>query len=246
MEKEPSFTPPNALRLQWRSAPNGGWEAALHLDRFRNRGATLDGDTLFFWCFSREPIPAVHLPRIQLRDTENNFTAPLNLERLTEAVPAGRWVQVKLPLRLFTTASLNPFDPRKLQTIFFLQGTADGAEHTLIIDEVKLDFADSRDKTPPAAPKKLRARGYDRHIELSWQPGAEDHLQRYVIYRSFDGVRYQPIGIQVPRLSRYTDFIGEQTERPSIRSRRAMAATANPISPNRRPLPRGGSTTKSY
>ena len=88
---------------------------------------------------------------------------------------------------MFATASLGPFDPRKLQSIFFLQGIADAAEHTLIIDEVKIDFADLGDDAPPAAPQALRAKGYDRHVDLDWQPNAEEDVQRYVIYRSLDG-----------------------------------------------------------
>jgi hypothetical protein len=82
-----SFLPVSA-QAQSSSAPHGGWEAALHLDRWRNRDLTFDGDTLYFWCFSQEPIPAARLPRIQLRDGEGSFTAPLGLERVTETIPA--------------------------------------------------------------------------------------------------------------------------------------------------------------
>src|SRR3982074_375725 len=31
------YTPPNALRLKWRSAPDGGWEASIRAIDFRNR-----------------------------------------------------------------------------------------------------------------------------------------------------------------------------------------------------------------
>jgi len=204
------FTPPNALRLRWRSAPGGGWEAAIHLDRWRNRPPTLDGDTLHFWCFSEEVMPSARLPRLQLRDRDGNFTAPL---ALSEEIPAGRWARVRIPLQKFSTASLYPFDPRRVQSIYFLQGVADGAEHTLIIDEVKIDSADPGDPEPPAAPKALRATGSDRHVDLSWERGTEDDLERYVIYRSFDGVRYEPVGVQSPRFGRYADYLGGERRR---------------------------------
>src|SRR5271156_5920576 len=45
------YTPPNALRLKWRSAPDGGWEAGISAVNFRNREINLAGDTLYFWCF---------------------------------------------------------------------------------------------------------------------------------------------------------------------------------------------------
>ncbi len=237
VETKTFFTAPNALRLQWQSARDGGWEAALHLERFRNRAAPFDGDTLYFWCFSPKAIPASHLPRIELKDSDGGFTAPLDIERFAGDVPAGRWVQMKLPLRSFTNASLSPFNPHKLQTVFFLQGTADGAEHALIIDEVKIDFADTVDKSSPTAPKSLRARGYERHVELIWQPNTEAGLQRYVIYRSFDGATYEQIGIQQPRINRFTDFLGEPNRKAFYKIRRATAPTANLTSPNWRQLP---------
>jgi hypothetical protein len=52
------FTPPNALRLQWNSAANGGWEAQIDVVRFRNRQILVDVDALYFWCFSAEATPA--------------------------------------------------------------------------------------------------------------------------------------------------------------------------------------------
>jgi exo beta-1,2-glucooligosaccharide sophorohydrolase (non-reducing end) len=43
------FTPPNALRLGWSSAPEGYWEATLQLNRWRNRNPVFRGDTLSWW-----------------------------------------------------------------------------------------------------------------------------------------------------------------------------------------------------
>jgi exo beta-1,2-glucooligosaccharide sophorohydrolase (non-reducing end) len=213
VERETFLTPPNALRVQWRSVAPGGWEASINLEKWRNREINFDGDRLYFWCFSSEPIPATLLPRIQLQDTDGSFTAPLSLEDSTQAIPPRQWVQVKLPLRVFHKASIRPFDSRKLQSVFFLQGATDGGDHTLIIDEIKIDAADPGEKTPPAVPKAISAKGYDRHVDLNWQPNAESDLQRYVIYRSFDGARFEPIGIQNPPFSRYTDFHGKQNQR---------------------------------
>ena len=41
-------TPPNALRLQWTSAQNGGWEAQVDVVRFRNREIQFRGNALSF------------------------------------------------------------------------------------------------------------------------------------------------------------------------------------------------------
>src|ERR1700747_2156983 len=47
VESKIFFTPPNALRLQWQSEPDGGWEAQVEVMRFRNREIRFDGDFLY-------------------------------------------------------------------------------------------------------------------------------------------------------------------------------------------------------
>jgi len=63
------YTPPNALRLKWRSVPEGGWEAGISAINFRNREIIFHGDTLFFWCFSKEGISTDAMPLIEVSDT---------------------------------------------------------------------------------------------------------------------------------------------------------------------------------
>src|ERR1700730_19387858 len=63
------YTPPNALRLKWRSVPNGAWEAGIRVINFRNRHITFRGDALYFWRYSEEDTPASALPLILLADT---------------------------------------------------------------------------------------------------------------------------------------------------------------------------------
>ncbi|HET6702187.1 MAG TPA: hypothetical protein VFH14_10305, partial [Gemmatimonadaceae bacterium] len=40
---------PNAVRLQWWSDADGYWDASIHPQLWRNRGAAFDGDALIFW-----------------------------------------------------------------------------------------------------------------------------------------------------------------------------------------------------
>src|ERR1700704_2009697 len=73
------FTPPNALRVKWRSVPDGGWEADIRVINFRNRQISFRGDVLYLWCFSEEGITADDLPLILLSDTSREFSKPLKL-----------------------------------------------------------------------------------------------------------------------------------------------------------------------
>ena len=216
------FTPPNALRLEWLSAANGGWEAQIDVVKFRNREINFRGDTLSFWCFSPQGIRATDLPVIRVADTGTNFSAPLKLESVMTDLPAGRWVRVNIPLERFATGSIHALDAHRLQSIVFSQNSADGAAHTLIIDEVNIDDAawsgDASGSTrAPAAPEKLTAKGYERHIDLTWDAVPDGNIERYIIYRSLDGTDFRPIGMQVRGITRYADFLGRPGQRASYK-----------------------------
>jgi len=193
-------TPPNALRLFWKSMPEGGWEAEVRLYEWRNRPLFFPGNSLTFWCYSPEPL--VHLPRLVLRDSAKNFTAPLEIRR---SLAAQRWTQIKIPLREFITASIHPFDLHRTTSVFFIQGAADSKMHTLSIDDIEI-VPEQAVPASRTSVKTLTAKGYERHIDLSWTPG-QNHV--VTIYRSLENGPFIPIGIQVPGVNRYADFIGQ-------------------------------------
>ncbi len=212
-------TPPNALRLQWESKSDGGWEAEVRVDGFRNRNPELSGRNLYLWLYAPAAIAAGDLPQILLSDAAQGlqvaelpaaFTAPMPLGRYTGDLPAGRWVEARIPLADFSTASIYPFRPEFLADVVFHQGRPDGVRHTLIIDEIRVadDATDEKAPAPPP-PQHVRAVGYDRHVVVRWDPVATPALARYVIYRSLDGKAFEPLGIQLAGTERYADFLGK-------------------------------------
>ena len=210
-------TPPNAIRLQWQSAPNGGWNAAISLLDFRNRRPGLDGHNLYFSIYTPQPISAADMPLLvlstsseglQVAEFPASFSAAINLGKYTGDVPGGRWIEVRIPLGDIQSASIYQFRPEYIQSLTFYQGNADNIRHTLIVDEIRVADA----PTPHdalAAPTDLRATGYDRHVELEWNSADPRDLARYVIYRSEDGGKFTPIGTQIPGIHRYEDFLGK-------------------------------------
>ena len=216
-----SLTPPNALRLEWQSAENGGWEARVDVKRFRNREIQFRGNTLYFWCFSADSMPVSALPLIRVADTQGNFSAPLKLAAFAESanLPSSQWVRMKIPLDRFTMASIHALDAHRLQSIVFSQGVADGFAHSLLIDEIWIDgesqLASERsgDEKAVSTPQGLTATGYERHVDLTWEPVPDENIERYVIFRSFDGKEFQPVGTQVGGITRYADFIGKVGQR---------------------------------
>src|SRR5262249_24895694 len=126
VDKNDFLTPPNAVRLQWQSQRGGSWEGEVHINNFRNRLPELSGTTLFLWCYSRQAIAAADLPQIvlsnnreglQVAEFPGSFTEPVSLGKFSGDLPAGRWVQVKVPLSEFRTASIYPFHPAQLQNV---------------------------------------------------------------------------------------------------------------------------------
>jgi hypothetical protein len=203
------LTAPNSLRLEWTSKAGGGWVAEIRVNKWRNRLIYFRGEILYLWCYSAQPIRPDELPRIVLRDTARNFTAPLNITNYAPGgIPAAKWTQVAVPLHAFVTTSIHPFDPHTVDTISFLQAESDAAAHVMLVDEIKIDDAriNSGNLESPA---ELVARGFDSHIDLSWREVNNPLLERYVIYRSLDGGSFSPVGIQVPGVNRYDDFLGK-------------------------------------
>jgi len=217
------LTPPNALRLEWQSKPGGSWQANVRIANFRNRIPELSGANLYFWVYAPEAIPTAALPRVVLSDTREglqvaelpgSFTEPLPLGKYAGEIPAGQWVQIRIPLSEFHTASIYKFHPQQLQNIIFQQGSGDDTHRTLILDEIRIDDdAPSANEVSKSAslptPQDVRAVGYDRHVDVSWQPVTHPSVARYVIYRSLNGKDFEPIGIQLPTISRYSDFLGK-------------------------------------
>jgi len=202
------LSPPNALRLAWRSEPSGGWSAAIKVPEIRNLPPHFSGDMLSFWYYSEAALEKAALPLIQLTDAGGGFSAPLKLADLLADVPAGQWLQAKIPLNQFASASFRQFDPVRLSSLVFVQSAADGAEHTLLIDDVHIDFAAREESTELPAPTHVQAKGYARHIDVSWDGRDADSLQHYLIYRSLDGNHFEPIGIQLPAIHHYADYLG--------------------------------------
>jgi len=211
VEENHSVTPPNSLRLKWRSKTGGDWAMTL-LVRPRYSISEFSGRNLFVWCYATEDLPAAASPRIYLNDSERVGTPTILLIGSLAKLPARKWVRLRLPLDSFVgqvnSTQAKRFNPHKLARISLVQGLDDGESHTLFLDDIEVADDPPASSHPPPTPTGLTAKGYDRHIDLSWTPVADPALQYYKIYRSSDGQPYSPIGIQRDDRARYEDFLG--------------------------------------
>ena len=240
IETSAFISAPNALRLHWKSEPQGGWAAEIHLYESRNRTVDFPGAYLWIWVRSPDGIRAQQLPRVTLRDEERGFSCPLDLRSYAADLPPSRWVRVRIPLTAFQTASLHPFQPHRLNTIVLTQGDADSQAHTLFLDDIRIEDAPDGETAPPI-PQDVNARGYERHIDITWRPVENPHLAQYVIYRSRSGGPFDPIGVQRPGVNRFCDFINDAhataTYRVTARTSALLeSAQSSPATASTRPM----------
>ena len=99
----------------------------------------------------------------------------------------------------------------------FAQGIPDNIQHTLFLDDVRIEREPSESAALPPAPTHVEAHGYERHIDLHWQGVPDASLAQYVIYRSLNGGAYRAIGVQRYGVDRFTDYLGDPHVQASYR-----------------------------
>jgi hypothetical protein len=201
------FNPPNSLKLTWCSRTGGDWRAEVHVERWRGRARSFDGNILSFWCSSEQVIASALLPIITVQIENGPETRPLRLTHVVNEIPADQWVQIKIPLSAFGSSTAE-LDFTHIGKLMFTQSIDDGVAHTLYIDEIKI--LDDRDTGSTArGSTQLSVEAYDRHVDLQWATVPDPDIQYYIIYRSDDGKTFKAVGIQNPMFSRYSDFVGQ-------------------------------------
>ncbi|MFH1197552.1 MAG: glucoamylase family protein [bacterium] len=202
------LSPPNSLILKWISKDCGVWEMNIEAGKWRNRDFNFIGNTLSFWCYSKNEMRVSGLPKIELEDYDGNTTKAVVLDDLIQDISANRWTQIKIPLKIFGTMGTG-LDLSKLRVVRFLQNIADENEHEIFIDEIQIMDDSYVELTNLPVPKLKQAKGYERHIDIEWEAPESKDVHSIIIYRSFDGIDFQPVGIQKKGFERYSDYIGQ-------------------------------------
>lgn len=174
----------NCLRLKWRSATEGNWVAIAAGDGWTAHNIS-DTDTLVFWLQSIEGISSANLPKIFMEDVSNTKSIFLSISDYHGDLAAGAWTRINIPMSGFLSSG-DGVDYTKIKTIGFAQGVSDAAEHSLLVDNMRV-FKGSGTAPPVAAPSNLTAEGYEYHVELGWDLSPDEEVSAYQIERSTDG-----------------------------------------------------------
>ncbi len=206
-------SPPNALKLHWKSVTGGDWSVKISQPGRDWRKFQLIGDTLAFWCWSDAELTELNSPRVFLQESNGRGSGSFPLVSGGGRLPANQWVRVKIPItrdnRLYRGTRDRVFEISEAVNLTFISGLDDGVEHTLYVDDFMLiDGAAPMDTRPPSAPTGLSARGYERHCDLHWQASTDNDLLAWRIYRSENGMDYRPVATQRGDWTRFPDFGG--------------------------------------
>jgi exo beta-1,2-glucooligosaccharide sophorohydrolase (non-reducing end) len=213
LDAEHFHVPANSLRLSWKSSTGGDWRMTLKTRSRYGLIDNFDGDMLTLWCLSDTGLTVDQAPRIHLEDADTNGTFTINLLSGIGALPAGKWVQVRLPISsfraIYRSTDDDKFELRHLASVVFEQGLDDGKRHTLYIDDVQIGWENAPTQPAPSEPSALELTAGERHFDLKWAGDPNSSILRYKIYRSLDGVSFSPVGTQQGDLHRYVDFVGK-------------------------------------
>jgi exo beta-1,2-glucooligosaccharide sophorohydrolase (non-reducing end) len=205
--------PANSLRLTWQSATGGDWQAALKTRAHYGITDAFDGDTLTLWCLSETGLKPEEAPWIHLEDLAGAGTFTINILSGRGALPAGQWVRLSLPVAdfkaIFRSTDENTFELHNLAKIVFEQGLDDNRRHTLFVDDIEVGWKDGPFRAAPAAPGNVSLSAGERHFDITWDADRTGAVLRYKIFRSWDGVSYEPVGVQQGNIGRYCDFVGK-------------------------------------
>ncbi len=203
-------SPPNSLRIRWRSAPGGDWRATLKIPSRYARKFRFEGDSLVLKIWSADALDAANTPRISLQDATGFSSPTINLIRDPRRLEPGRWTEVILPFaefRLpFNSTDDRRFDPTQLVAVNLVQGLDDNRPHTVWIDDVHVRTPSDEDTTPPPVPEGLIVAASEAHFDLQWDPVMAPDLLHYRIERSDDGRNFRPVGLRPGSETRFVDF----------------------------------------
>ena len=192
----------NSLKLHWSSKTGGDWGIAVADSAWNGHDVTIK-DSIIFMAYSDTSINSSSLPKIYLEDLNNIKTNKFNIGEYISGINGKIWQRISIPLSIFK-ASPGSADLTKIKTIYFGQNVEDSVEHTIYLDEIKMISKTSSNVV--STPTGIAAKGYERHIDITWNQNPESDITQYKIYR-YDGGIYKYIGSSPEDILIYSDFL---------------------------------------
>lgn len=198
------FTAGNSIELAYVSGAAGRWTASILYRELRGMDELSSPTHLSFRLYAARGTELSSLPLVSVgKRRDSTFKSKtINLVDHIKSFVNEKWITVEIPLDSFGPAE----DIKRSDVILFSQGEADNKEHQLYIDQIEFVPLTSIDMLK-SSPRGLKAKAYEKHIDLSWDK-ITDTLVKYVsILRSSDNKNFVPVAVQSPWINRYADFV---------------------------------------
>ncbi len=193
-------TPGNALQLEYVNG-NGNWDATVFREDLRGMDHFKPVEYLAFKIYPTAYTVQREFPSVRLVFKDSTLSNDITFA--TDAVNA--WSGVLIKTIAFNKPGFKI--PGDVIGVKFAQNGKDGKKHTIYVDDIEFSPGNV-DTTVTASPAIISAKGYLKHIDISWHKVQDSTVKYIKIYRSGDGKKFIPVGIQSPWINRYTDFTG--------------------------------------
>lgn len=223
----PAYTAGSSLELRYVSAPGGTWRATILHRPIRGQddwdnGVFIQSKASVFkrpvnlqlqlHCGS---VPAESLPKIAILSNDNKTSTFVSLSAFKKTADNDDWSQVTIPLTEFHGLKLEVAE--QLRGVVLEQDKSDGIEHTIYLDQVRL--APDKDKALNRSLRAelLSAKGFERHIDISWKAVKDESVAGTIIERSSAGSKFTPVGFKPRFMSRFADYLGPDAGKQDYR-----------------------------
>ena len=126
-----------SLKLRYKSATDGNWAIAVASLGWVGHDFSLR-DTISIKIFTETPWTSDIMPYIYLEDLSNKKTEKFPLGDFVESVMPYQWTELRIPVEPFINNPLQA-DLTRIKTIFFSQNVSDEVEHTLYLDDIRVE-----------------------------------------------------------------------------------------------------------
>lgn len=211
VESELFFTPGNSLQLNYTSRPNGNWIVKLNYPQWRGKDFIKAGNYLSLWIYVAEDTKRELLPEIAVGGVDEKLTGYLSMGKYITSYKPNQWLQVKIPLEDLKTSDGGKgagIKSAEILQVLLKQPLNGNGDHQIFIDQVEILNAEPS-RGDMIVPKIITAKGYERHVDLTWEE-VDPNLVRYIkVYRAENNMEFLPVGVQSPKeFSRFVDYTG--------------------------------------
>lgn len=197
------FTAKNSLLLNYVSALSGNWNASIICQDWRGKDFIKEGQYLDFRLLINSDTKLNELPLVAIATKDGkSVSSYLNIEKYIKDKGSDRWTHIRIPLADFNGVSYK--HSKEIKQILLTQGSQDGKEHTIYIDQIELVPENIQKSSSYIS--EIQARAYERHVDITWDKAGLEHVKYVKIYRSSGDGDYEAVGIQNPQIGRYTDY----------------------------------------